>query len=264
MRFIGFVTLIRVFSTRAFLSEFRRIQSYLPAQQERNVWKKSVCTRPMCTTADYDTNSSIQISRNGNIRAAGETRVASKCQVHQVEPFGNKGRDRKILMRKLLAYDNGEFDNVQTTHKLDTIVKLEMHMVEERISELREELSAWGHCTEMFGKRHNNAIEGMIQSISQTFGGEELYPTVETKAAQLLYSVLKGHPFFDGNKRISVMLFLKFLEMNQYLVDEDGECVLDNCLLLSLVISIAKSKAEEQEEVIQNIVDTLVRESSNV
>ena len=60
------------------------------------------------------------------------------------------------------------------------------------------------------------------------------------------------------------MLFLKFLEMNQYLVDEDGECVLDNGLLLSLVLSIAKSKPEEQAEVIQNIVDTLVRESTNV
>ena len=69
-------------------------------------------------------------------------------------------------MRKLLAYDNGAFDNVQTTHKLDTIIKLDMHIVEELISKLREELSARGHCTEMLGKRHNNAIEGMVESIS--------------------------------------------------------------------------------------------------
>ncbi len=165
------------------------------------------------------------------------------------------------LRQKLLKYDNGEFDKVKTNHTLDTIVGLDMSMVGDLIRDLREELSCMGECTDRFGKSHNNAIEGMVRSISLTFDGELLYPTVEAQAAQLLYSVIKGHPFLDGNKRIAVSLFIKFLELNQYLVDEHGSCVLSNGHLLTLVIIVAKSKPEEQEEVIKSIVDILVRES---
>ena len=118
-----------------------------------------------------------------------------------------------------------------------------------------------GVSKDLFQNRYNNAIEDMIRGIFLTSDGELLYPTVETQAAQLLYSAIKSRPFLVGNNSLAVSLFIKFLEINQYLVDEHGDCVLDNSLLLLLVISVAESKPEQQEHVIKSIVGMLVRES---
>ena len=167
------------------------------------------------------------------------------------------------LRRKLLMYDNGMFDEFTTKHKNPTIVEIKMKDVDELITELSAELIASGESITLFGKRHNNAIEGMVGAISQTFGGEPLYPTVEAQAAQLLYSVLKGHPFLDGNKRIAVSLFIKFLELNRYLTDDKGDLVLNGGHLLTIVINIAESKPEDQEKVIKNVMTMLVRESTD-
>jgi len=198
-----------------------------------------------------------------SIRRVGVSRVVPKFSGGQPVKKSdyNKDLDRMNLLHKLLMYDNGEFDYMKTKHTLDTIVELDMGMVEDLIRDLREALSCMGGSTDLFGNRHNNAIEGMVRSISLTFDDELLYPTVEAQAAQLLYSVIKGHPFLDGNKRIAVSLFIRFLELNQYLVDEHGDCVINNGHLLTLVIIVAKSKPEEQEEVIKSIVDMLIRES---
>ena len=198
-----------------------------------------------------------------SIRRVGVSRVvlnSSGGQFAKKRDY-NKNMDRMNLMHKILKYDNGAFDNLITMHNLNTIVELDMDMVEDLILDLRENLADMGESSDLFGKRHNDAIEGMVRSISMQFGGELLYPTVEAQAAQLLYSVIKGHPFLDGNKRIAVSLFIRFLELNKYLVDDQGDCVLDNSILLSLVISIAVSKPEEQDTVIKNIVDMLLRES---
>lgn len=136
-----------------------------------------------------------------------------------------------------------------------------MGMVEELIRDLREDLAGMGVSKDLFQNRFNNAIEDMIRGIFLTSDGELLYPTVETQAAQLLYSTIKSRPFLVGNNSLAVSLFIKFMEINQYLVDEHGDCVLDNSLLLSLVISVAESKPEQQEHVIKSIVEMLMRES---
>ena len=109
-----------------------------------------------------------------------------------------------------------------------------MGMVEELIRDLREDLAGMRVSKDLFQNRFNNAIEDMIRGIFLTSDGELLYPTVETQAAQLLYSAIKSRPFLVGNNSLAVSLFIKFLEINQYLVDEHGDCVLDNSLLLSL------------------------------
>jgi len=169
----------------------------------------------------------------------------------------------KGLRSKLLMYDNGMFDEFTTKHKHPTIVEIKMKDVEDVINELSAELIAGGDVITLFGKRHNNAIGGMVGAISQTYGGELLYPTVEAQAAQLLYSVLKGHPFLDGNKRIAASLFIKFLEMNNYLTDDKGDLVLDGGHLLTMVIDIAESKSEDQEKVIKKVMIILMRESTD-
>lgn len=136
-----------------------------------------------------------------------------------------------------------------------------MGMVEELIRDLREDLAGMGVSKDLFQNRFNNAIEDMIRGIFLTSDGELLYPTVETQVAQLLYSTIKSRPFLVGNNSLAVSFFIKFMEINQYLVDEHGDCVLDNSLLLSLVISVAESKPEQQEHVIKSIVEMQMRES---
>ena len=84
------------------------------------------------------------------------------------------------------------------------------------IGELRERV----HGGEMFGKPRGDAFEGTLRAIYQSFDGQDVYGTVAEKAANLLYLVIKDHPFFDGNKRIAVFLFMVFLTMNEYSLTE--------------------------------------------
>ena len=163
------------------------------------------------------------------------------------------------LLNKILKYDNGDFD-ISSRKSSDEIVELEMPVVEALIVDLRSKMEANGDAADLFGKRKNDAIEGIVRGISMEFGGEKLYPTIEAQAAQLLYSVIKGHPFLDENMYIAVRLFIRFLEINKYLVDEAGDCVLDNGHLLFVVILIAESKPEEREKMIKMVMDMLVRE----
>jgi prophage maintenance system killer protein len=167
----------------------------------------------------------------------------------------------KGVRYKLLMYDRGDFSTMQSQRKHPSIVKLNMTVVEDIVDDLREELLALGQPVDLFGRRHCDAIEGMVASVSQTIDGQLLYPTLEAQAAQLLYSVIKGHPSIYDNKRIAVSLFVKFLELNQYLVDGSGSCVLDGSLLLHLAITIAESNAEEHEKIVKSTIALLVRES---
>ena len=173
--------------------------------------------------------------------------------------YSVRGTDRMTLLNKILKYDNGDFD-ISSRKSSDEIVELEMPVVEALIVDLRSKMEANGDAADLFGKRKNDAIEGIVRGISMEFGGEKLYPTIEAQAAQLLYSVIKEDPFLHENKYIAVCLFIRFLEINKYLVDEAGKCVLDNGHLLFVVILIAESKPEEREKMIKMVVDMLVRE----
>lgn len=198
-----------------------------------------------------------------SLRRVGVSRPPPKFNSgqHALKSVNNQNLTRTVLFRNLLKFDNGKFDGITTKHKYDTIAELNMVMVEDVVKELREILQSLGEPLGLLGHRRDDAIEGMVGSISMSFGGVPLYPTVETRAAQLLYSVLKGHPFLDGNKRIAVALFIRFLELNEYLVDEKGDCVLGNGQLMHLVVSIARSDPQDREEVIQSVVDLLIFES---
>jgi prophage maintenance system killer protein len=170
----------------------------------------------------------------------------------------------KGVRYKLLMYDRGDFSTMQSQHKHPSIVKLNMTVVEDIVDDVREELLALGQPVDLFGKRRSDGIEGMVAPVSQPCDGQLLYPTLEAQAAQLLYSVIKGDPFIDGSKRIAVSLFVKFLELNQYLVDGSGSCVLDGSLLLNLAITVAESRGEEHEKILKSIIALLVRESTPV
>ena len=115
----------------------------------------------------------------------------------------------------------------------------------------------FGDESELFGKEKDDSFKGSIGNIYQSFGGQEIYPTMEEKAANLLYFVTKNHSFLDGNKRIAATLFLYFLNCNGILYDENGEKRLDDHTLVALTIMIAESRPEEKEMMVSVIMNCI-------
>lgn len=123
----------------------------------------------------------------------------------------------------------------------------------EEIGRLREKFrSSW-----LFGNEKDDSFKSSIGQIYQTFGGEELYPSVEEKAAMLLYLVTKNHSFSDGNKRIAATLFLWFLNNNGILYREDGSKRLADNTLVALTLMIAESKTEEKDVMVKVVVNLI-------
>ena len=109
----------------------------------------------------------------------------------------------------------------------------------------------------LFGNEKDESFKGSIGAIYQSFDGKDVYPTLEEKAANLLYFVTKNHSFSDGNKRIAATVFLYFLDKNGVLF-RDGEKVMDDHTLVALTIMIAESNPEEKEMMISVIMNCMV------
>ena len=114
----------------------------------------------------------------------------------------------------------------------------------------------FGDESELFGKEKDDSFRGSIGNIYQSFGGQELYPSLEEKAAHLLYFVTKNHSFLDGNKRIAAAMFLYFLDKNGVLF-MDGKKLIENHTLVALTIMIAESKPVEKDMMITVIMNCL-------
>ena len=123
----------------------------------------------------------------------------------------------------------------------------------EAIDGLREKFGG----SVLFGNEKDESFKSSIGQIYQTFGGEELYPSVEEKAAMLLYLVTKNHSFSDGNKRIAATLFLWFLNNNGILYREDGSKRLADNTLVALTLMIAESKTEEKDVMVKVVVNLI-------
>ena len=123
----------------------------------------------------------------------------------------------------------------------------------EAISGLREKFGG----SALFGNEKDDSFKSSIGQIYQTFGGEELYPSVEEKAAMLLYLVTKNHSFSDGNKRIAATLFLWFLNNNGILYRPDGSKRLADNTLVALTLMIAESKTEEKDVMVKVVVNLI-------
>jgi len=115
----------------------------------------------------------------------------------------------------------------------------------------------FGDESELFGREKDDSFKGSIGNIYQSFGGQEVYPSLEEKAANLLYFVTKNHSFLDGNKRIAATMFLYFLDRNGALYDTDGNKTLDDHTLVALTIMIAESRPEEKEMMVSVIMNCI-------
>ena len=109
----------------------------------------------------------------------------------------------------------------------------------------------------LFGREKDNSFKSSIGQIYQTFDGEELYPSVEEKAAMLLYLVTKNHSFSDGNKRIAATLFLWFLNGNHILYHPDGSKRIADSTLVALTLMIAESRTEEKDVMVKVVVNLI-------
>ena len=125
------------------------------------------------------------------------------------------------------------------------------------ISALREKFGG----STLFGNEKDDSFKSSIGQIYQTFGGADLYPSVEEKAAMLLYLVTKNHSFSDGNKRIAATLFLWFLNNNGILYREDGTKRIADNTLVALTLMIAESRTEEKDTMVKVVVSLINQEN---
>ena len=116
----------------------------------------------------------------------------------------------------------------------------------------------FGDTSSLFGNEKDDSFEGSIGAIYQTFGGKDVYPTVQEKAANLLYFITKNHSFNDGNKRIAATMFLYFLNKNGLLF-KDGIKQIEDNTLVALTIMIAESKPDEKELMVNLVMQFLIK-----
>ena len=109
----------------------------------------------------------------------------------------------------------------------------------------------------MFGNEKDDSFKSSLSTIYQTFGGEELYPSIEEKAANLLYFIVKNHSFSDGNKRIAAAIFAWFLQRHDYLYNQDGEKRIADNALVAFTLLIAESKPEEKDTIVKVIINLI-------
>jgi prophage maintenance system killer protein len=127
---------------------------------------------------------------------------------------------------------------------------------EEAMLQIRRVKEIYGN-SELFGHEKDHSFQSSVATIYQTFNGVDLYPSMEEKAANLLYFITKNHSFTDGNKRIAAFLFLYFLEKNGILFDQYGNKRIADNALVALTLMIAVSRTEEKETMTKVIVNLI-------
>jgi len=134
---------------------------------------------------------------------------------------------------------------------------LDYKEAKEEIEKLKQDLISKNEATNLFGMEREDSFKGIIRNIYQTFGGADLLPTIEEKAANLFYYIVKDHPFVDGNKRIGAFLFVLFLSKNNYLYNTEGELKINSNALVSLALLIAHSNPKEKDLIIKLITNLI-------
>ncbi|QFR39212.1 hypothetical protein A9Q91_03170 [Candidatus Gracilibacteria bacterium 28_42_T64] len=158
-----------------------------------------------------------------------------------------------LLLQK---YDEGSLKETGKTKNLN--YKLEAKEAYNAILELKQNLVSKGEATDLFAKnKEKYGIESIFGNIYQTFGGADLYTTTEEKAANLLYFIVKDHPFIDGNKRSGAFTFILFLAKNNLLFDENGERKINDRALVAITLLIASSNPKDKELMVKLVMNLI-------
>jgi prophage maintenance system killer protein len=135
------------------------------------------------------------------------------------------------------------------------VAALDLDEARQVIARMGERFGATG----LFGREKNDGLEGSLSAVMQTFDGKEVYPSLEEKAAHLLYFLVKNHYFVDGNKRIAAALFLWFLQKNQALYRADGGKRIADNALVAMTLLIAESRPDEKAVLTRVVVNLINR-----
>ena len=204
----------------------------------------------------YAVNERIRKEQIGELRQLIGM-VGRAIQNKQIEPDEENQALFDIVVDYTYALDTlDDYDYQRMTVK-DTTQEEKFHATYENAMETIAALRDKFGGSSLFGNEKDDSFKSSIGQIYQTFGGEELYPSVEEKAAMLLYLVTKNHSFSDGNKRIAATLFLWFLNNNGILYREDGTKRLSDNTLVALTLMIAESRTEEKDVMVKVVVNLI-------
>ncbi len=142
--------------------------------------------------------------------------------------------------------------------KQEAMHSLEFESVLTAIGELKKELMRKGEASDLFGQLRDEGLSTAIASIEQTFGGEPLYANVASRAANLLYFVIKNHPLSDGNKRSGAFLFVWYLRLNQALLARPVETLINDNTLVALALLVAGSDPAQKDLIVRLIEQFIV------
>ncbi len=152
----------------------------------------------------------------------------------------------------LEEYDDGFIDLSFMSAK-KRVKELTIEMCKSAVDQLRGSVGG----SDLFGKERNGSFEGNLATIFQSFDGKELYPSVPEKAANLLYFIIKDHPFYDGNKRIGALLFILFLTLNDCHLTKKGETKISDRALTAIALLIAESEPKEKALIVSLVCKLL-------
>ncbi len=155
----------------------------------------------------------------------------------------------------LQQYDDNKL--IQPKNSSKPIFALDYSEAQNAIAILKNQLLQSNKFISLFGKERDEMFAAVMGNIYQTFDRDELYPNIESKAAHLLYFIIKDHPFFDGNKRIASLLFIVFLAKNNYLLDVKGERKFNDNALVALALLVAESDPKQKEIMILLIMNLI-------
>ena len=154
--------------------------------------------------------------------------------------------------KTLAEYDDGKI-NLRFLNKARSVKELTVEMCDQAVAQLKRSVRG----SELFGKKRGGGFAGSLAAIFQSFDGKDLYPSVQEKAANLLYFIIKDHPFYDGNKRIGSLLFIFFLTLNDCHLTKAGETKISDRALTAIALLIAESEPKEKQLIVSLVCKLL-------
>jgi prophage maintenance system killer protein len=190
-----------------------------------------------------------------NLKLLGRIVKQQKLSGDENLAFLNLISDYAFALDLLDKYDHQKIEDIKGKKK--DYHKIELNEALDALIKFKKETKA----SDLFAKPKDKSFESSLAAIYQTYSGKELYPSLEDKAANLLYFVVKNHSFIDGNKRIGAFLFIYFLNKNNSLISERGILRISNETLVALTIMIAESNPKEKDLII-NLIKHLLQNST--
>ncbi len=155
----------------------------------------------------------------------------------------------------LQKFDDGSLDLYKSDVGENFILEYDEALM--AVDELKRELAKKGEASNIFGVQKADEFEGIIKNIYQTFGGRDLLASPQEKAANLIYYIIKDHPFSDGNKRIGSFIFILFLSKCRLLYKSSGELRINDNALVALALFVAQSEPKQKDMVVNLITNLL-------